>query len=153
MVVDYELSLSDTASLASLEEYDDPNASDLTLARAPLNGYRDDFDVEDDAVTVSSRDTTSISCGVPALRIAAQQNLRSLFPVISDDSPPSFSPCLACFQSRQYPEIQTPSYMRRGLRKFLLAILHFNRTHVENITIRTHPRQALLRSKRRHLIT
>lgn len=87
MVVDYELSLSDTASLASLEEYDDPNASDLTLSREPLNGYHEPFDLEDDAVTVSSRDTGSFPRGVPALRIASQQNLRSLSPVLSDGSP------------------------------------------------------------------
>ena len=76
--MDYELSLSDTASLASLEEYEDPNASDLTLAREPLNGYQEASDLEDDAVTVSSRDTGSIPRGAPALRIASQQNLRSL---------------------------------------------------------------------------
>lgn len=114
VVVDYELSLSDTASLASLEEYDDPNASDLTLARAPLNGYHDDFDVEDDAVTVSSRDTTSISRGVPALRIAAQQNLRSLSPVISDDSPPTSSPGTANEPRTKRNVFESPTDKKRS---------------------------------------
>ncbi|KAF8587942.1 hypothetical protein K439DRAFT_1385302 [Ramaria rubella] len=89
VVVDYELSLSDTASLASQEEYDYPNASDLTLAREPLNGYHHEFELEDDAVTVSSRDTTSIPRGAPVLHANSRQNLRSLSPVLSDDSPPT----------------------------------------------------------------
>ncbi|KAF8521345.1 hypothetical protein JB92DRAFT_2827917 [Gautieria morchelliformis] len=90
VIVDYELSLSDTASLASMEEYD-PNSSDLTLAREPLNGYSEGYDLEDDAITVSSRDTASIPRGVPALRIASRPNLRTLSPVLSDDSPPASS--------------------------------------------------------------
>ena len=96
VVVDYELSLSDTASLASLEEFDDPNASDLTLAREPLNRYCEGFDVEDDAATVSSHDTASFNRDVPPLRIASRPHLRSLSPVLSDDSPPASSPRSAC---------------------------------------------------------
>ena len=37
VLVDYELSLLDTASLVSLEEYEDLNASDLTLAQEAFN--------------------------------------------------------------------------------------------------------------------
>ncbi|KAF8523621.1 hypothetical protein JB92DRAFT_2806879 [Gautieria morchelliformis] len=73
-----------------MEEYD-PNSSDLTLAREPLNGYSEGYDLEDDAITVSSRDTASIPRGVPALRIASRPNLRTLSPVLSDDSPPASS--------------------------------------------------------------
>ena len=43
---DGELSLSDTTSLVSLEEYEDPNASDLTPAWEPLNGSEEAFDLE-----------------------------------------------------------------------------------------------------------
>ena len=46
VVMNYELSLSDTIFLARLEEYEDPNASDLMLAWEPLNGYQVAFDLE-----------------------------------------------------------------------------------------------------------
>ena len=85
-MVEHELSLSDTASLASLEEYN-PNASDLTLAREPLNGYR--RELEDDEVTVSSHDTSSR--GVPPLRLSSRIDFRALSPVHSDGSPPASS--------------------------------------------------------------
>ncbi|KAF8519029.1 hypothetical protein BU17DRAFT_48255 [Hysterangium stoloniferum] len=86
VIVDSELSLSDTASLASQEDYN-PNASDLTLAREPFNCFDRDLGFDDDAVTVSSHDTGPQ--GAPALRINSRHNLRSLSPVQSDGSPVS----------------------------------------------------------------
>ena len=69
---DGELSLSDTTSLASLEEYEDPNVSDLTPAREPLNGYQELSTYK--IVTLSSRDTGSIPRSVPALRIVLNKS-------------------------------------------------------------------------------
>lgn len=92
VAVDYELSLSDTASLPSLEEYSDPNASDLTLSGQPLNGHFEGLALEDDAVTVSSRDTAFMAHGVPALPVNYPPSaLRALSPVLSDDSLPTSS--------------------------------------------------------------
>lgn len=76
IIVENELSLSDTASMISVDEYVQDTSDSPSLTNNHLH------ELEDDAVTVSSRDTGSHQL----LRSAPMPNLRSLSPVPSDDS-------------------------------------------------------------------
>lgn len=103
IIVDYDLSLSDSASLASLEEYN-PNASDDTLSRTPLNGFKHDNELEDDQVTVSSHDTGP---HIPPLRLDSVQRLS---PVHSDGSPPATSTAITRYPNDSHTKFLGSDY-------------------------------------------
>lgn len=93
IIVENELSLSDTASMISADEYPQDTNDPPSLTNRHL------LELEDDAVTVSSRDTGSHQF----LHSAPIPNLRSLSPVPSDDSrsPPSFGQASSIRSSSQ----------------------------------------------------
>ncbi|GJJ13355.1 hypothetical protein Clacol_007607 [Clathrus columnatus] len=82
IIVENELSLSDTASMISVDEFHHDTSDSLSGHELSFNGHL--HDLEDDAVTVSSRDT-----GSHKLMLNPMTVLRPLSPLTDDSYSPS----------------------------------------------------------------